>query len=47
MKRKTVNGDEVDAIDGKNAYNWRAGDRKRIKRQVNRRERREARRELR
>lgn len=37
MKRKAANGDEVDAFAGKNAYNWRAGDRKRIKQQANRR----------
>lgn len=47
-KRKTVGGDEVDAFAGnRRAHNWRAGQRKRLKADANRRDRRQVRREVR
>ena len=47
MKRKMVKGDEYDAFTGwRHVIAWRAGQRRAIKRRVNRRERREARSDL-
>ena len=43
MKCKLVGGDEVDAIEGKRFYRFRAGMRKRVKRKINKRLRRIAR----
>ena len=40
MKVKLISGDEVDAIEGRKYLSFRAGERKRIKRKINRRLRR-------
>ena len=45
-KPKAINGTEQDAVYAKRWYNWRPGERKTIKRAMNRRERRKARQEL-
>ncbi|PZU04693.1 MAG: hypothetical protein DI630_00835 [Gordonia sp. (in: high G+C Gram-positive bacteria)] len=46
-KRNTVGGDEVDAFAGnRRAHNWRAGQLKKLKAGANRRDRRQARREI-
>lgn len=42
-KMKLISGDEVDAIEGKRWNKFRPGERKRIKRKINRRERHNAR----
>jgi hypothetical protein len=44
MKRKAVGGDEQDALSGraKNFYHWQPGERKKLKRKANKRERKEA-----
>ena len=45
-KRKTVSGDEVDVVYARKHLVWRRGEVTRIKRQMRRRERHEARAEL-
>ena len=43
MKCKLISGDEVDAIEGRSYLSFRAGERKYIKRKINRRVRHQAR----
>lgn len=45
-KRVAVNGDEEDAFYAKRFYFWRPGERKRIKRKANRRERQEGKQDI-
>lgn len=42
MKRKLISGDEVDAIEGRKYLSFRPGERKAIKRKINKRLRKEA-----
>lgn len=46
MKRKLISGDEVDAIEGRKYLSFRPGERKSIKRKINKRLRQEAKSEL-
>lgn len=46
-RTKLIDGDEVDAVLSPQYYRWRAGQRAAVKRRINRRERHQARYELR